>query len=230
MRLGRERWLLTIQKWLQVFEHIIGQMRKDRAPAPELFEGESRKQDRERGKVFGKPLPARTHQQQRRGQNQKEKRFLRSFAIIKIESAVTHEHRRQRHKTIDQELARVVWVPLVADLGGEIRGRDLHARVLPKQIQVVREVWVNDQPEHAAQRDIGQWPPFETLFRPRDDDSPDGRGQSQQHEHVVSERKYKRQWRQLPMLSLKHQKRTDDEKDNGERRRLRHVEPIEKWR
>src|SRR5205823_630057 len=78
--LGGSR-LLSIEKRLQIFEHIVRQTREDRAPTPKTFQRKSREQNRERRKVLGETLPARDHQQQRRRQDQKEERPLGPLAI-----------------------------------------------------------------------------------------------------------------------------------------------------
>ena len=194
---------LPIEKRLQVLHHVVGQVCKYRAATPEILQRERDKQNCEWWKVFRKAFPARGHQQQERGQNKKVHRPLRSFAIAAVKGEITNQHRDQRHVTVDHELAGVVWVPLLADLGGKVVGGDLHARVLVKEIQIVWKVRIDDQAQHRPQQDPRQWLPFEAFLSPADHQRPDYPGDDQQHEHVVRQRKHKSQRQKLPVLSFK---------------------------
>src|SRR5215831_19286866 len=82
--------------------------------------------------------------------NRFQRAFISNSAVDEIKSHVTGEHPDQRHVIIDDEFSRVVWVPFLAHLGCESAGRNLHSRMLVKQIEVVRKIRIYHQTERHA--------------------------------------------------------------------------------
>ena len=129
---------------MQIFQHVIGQTREHRATTPIVLKRERREDNREWRKVFGHAFPTQNHQEQGRRQNQKIQRPFGLLAITEIEGDEADEHRRQSDVAVAEKFPGVVRIPLLTNLGCEAAGGDLHARVLPKQIEVAREVRIEN--------------------------------------------------------------------------------------
>src|SRR5262249_60903327 len=91
--------------------------------------------------------------------------------------------------------------------------------MLVKQMKVVWEVGIDNEPGGAAEQHPYQRTPFKTSFGPGDGHDPEHRGHDEQHKQVVRPTEYKRQWQEWPVFSAKEQKKgKEQEKKHGQER------------
>ena len=102
--------------------------------------------------------------------------------------------------------------------------------MLVKKVKVGRKVRIDDEAGCCPQKDPYNWSPFKSTFSPANNRGPDKGYQNQQDKHVVGQSKYKSQWNERPILLTEETMYCDYQIDDGEGRRLCHVEPVEKGR
>src|SRR5207249_6775041 len=123
-------------------------------------------------------------------------------------------HREHGNGKIGQKLKPVIRIPFAANRHRELISKlDLLAKMLDKEPDVVRKIWINYVPKYQPRSGINQRPPFEPTLVPDDDRGPYHRRNKEQREQAVGPNKSEHQRQQPNIFPLKKQIDSRDRDD-----------------